>query len=117
MAGTDSAPFTIGDRVWFPANGTDAVDDQGTVLGLSDSAVYVRWDNGTHDQPENAPDGGEWEPFRASDLARVPVHVNYPHHPGWLSGCFACESGPCRCDPATDAPCESDYCQQASDED
>jgi hypothetical protein len=39
-------------------------------------------------------------------------HANYPHLPGRLYDCAACELGPCVCDPATDAPCVSDHCIQ-----
>jgi hypothetical protein len=28
----------------------------------------------------------------------VSNHINYPHEPGSLYGCFACEDGPCVCD-------------------
>jgi len=37
-------------------------------------------------------------------------HVDYPHHPGQLFDCPACESGDCVCVPATDAGCVSDAC-------
>lgn len=37
-------------------------------------------------------------------------HVDYPHCPGQLYMCFACEAGECVCDPATDAGCVSDEC-------
>lgn len=39
-------------------------------------------------------------------------HVDYPHLPGRLHDCFACEAGPCVCDPETDAPCVSEDCIQ-----
>jgi hypothetical protein len=44
-------------------------------------------------------------------------HANYPHRPGRLYDCAACELGPCTCDPATDAPCVSVHCIQTDDED
>ena len=37
------------------------------------------------------------------------MHVDYPHFPGRLYDCDACEYGPCECGPA-DAPCVSVYC-------
>ena len=42
-------------------------------------------------------------------VAYRPAHVDYPHLPGWLYDCEACESGPCTCD-ATTAPCVSRHC-------
>lgn len=41
------------------------------------------------------------------------THVDYPHEPGRLYDCPACEEGPCACDPETDAPCVSAQCVQA----
>ena len=41
------------------------------------------------------------------------VHVDYPHEPGRLSDCAACEDGPCVCNPDTDAACVSRECVQA----
>lgn len=42
-------------------------------------------------------------------------HVNYPHQPGRLISCEACEFGPCQCDPTT-APCTSQECVQSDDD-
>lgn len=39
-------------------------------------------------------------------------HVDYPHEPGRLYDCEACEIGPCMCGPG-DAPCLSENCQHA----
>jgi hypothetical protein len=109
------ARFAVGDRVYFPANGRASVDDTGAVVWLAGTiGVMVRWDNGEHDCPEDAPDGQPAEWFRPDDLLPVPTHAGYPHLPGRLPGCPACESGPCRCDPATDAPCVSDFCELAA---
>jgi hypothetical protein len=41
------------------------------------------------------------------------THADYPHLPGRLYDCDACEFGPCECDPETDAPCVSVHCVQA----
>lgn len=45
------------------------------------------------------------------------THVNYPHQPGYLFDCHACETGPCVC--AGDeslAPCVSTRCERPDDE-
>lgn len=40
-------------------------------------------------------------------------HVNYPHDPGYLWDCPACELGPCRCEGHLElAPCVSRNCTQ-----
>jgi hypothetical protein len=41
-------------------------------------------------------------------------HVNYPHWPGYLFDCAACENGPCMCQRDTEhlAPCVSSECVQ-----
>uniref|UniRef100_UPI003F496327 hypothetical protein n=1 Tax=Amycolatopsis sp. CA-096443 TaxID=3239919 RepID=UPI003F496327 len=59
------------------------------------------------------------EPAGRAVLRYEPKHSDYPHEPGRLPGCFACQYGPCLCDPETDAPCASEYCQQdrADDDD
>lgn len=44
-----------------------------------------------------------------------PEHADYPHEPGRLDGCEACETGPCECNPETDAPCVSGECVQADE--
>lgn len=41
-------------------------------------------------------------------------HVDYPHEPGRLHDCYACESGPCVCT-VESAPCVSDECTQTCD--
>lgn len=40
-------------------------------------------------------------------------HVDYPHLPGRLFDCEACEAGPCVCNVATDATCVSRQCVQS----
>lgn len=55
------------------------------------------------------------------------LHVNYPHEPGYLIDCPACENGPCECsgpcpshpdcwcdgnNSAHRAPCVSTSCEQ-----
>jgi hypothetical protein len=42
-------------------------------------------------------------------------HANYPHHPGYLPSCVACEHGPCVCssDPEHLAPCVSSTCERS----
>jgi hypothetical protein len=40
-------------------------------------------------------------------------HANYPHEPGALYDCLACENGPCVCD--GDAGCVSDECTYVID--
>ena len=42
-------------------------------------------------------------------------HVDYPHDPGRLYDCAACEQGPCTCTD-TDAPCVSAYCTHVDSE-
>lgn len=42
-------------------------------------------------------------------------HVDYPHQPGRLYDCPACELGDCECDPG-DAPCVSIHCVQADED-
>jgi hypothetical protein len=39
------------------------------------------------------------------------MHADYPHFPGRLYDCAACELGPCEYDPTTDAPCVSIDCK------
>lgn len=46
----------------------------------------------------------------------VPAHVDYPHEPGRLLDCCACEHGPCVCDPQQHAPCVSIHCVQRDDD-
>lgn len=41
------------------------------------------------------------------------MHANYPHHPGYLMGCDACEFGPCQCEPGS-AQCVSLVHEEAS---
>lgn len=36
-------------------------------------------------------------------------HVDYPHMPGTLYDCYACEDGPCVCEPG-DYGCASQHC-------
>lgn len=36
-------------------------------------------------------------------------HVDYPHEPGTLYDCYACEDGPCVCEPG-DYGCASQHC-------
>ena len=44
-------------------------------------------------------------------------HVSYPHQPGYLFDCDACESGPCVCDGDNSlAPCVSARCEKPSDD-
>jgi hypothetical protein len=38
------------------------------------------------------------------------MHADYPHEPGWLYDCAACEFGPCMCGPGT-ASCLSIDCK------
>lgn len=45
------------------------------------------------------------------------VHADYPHNPGRLYDCEACEQGECVCNPETDAPCVSVNCVQADEDD
>jgi len=52
---------------------------------------------------------------RAAD-ALAQRHVDYPHEPGRLVECPACEFGPCQCDPTT-APCVSRECVQDGEPD
>lgn len=44
------------------------------------------------------------------------LHVDYPHAPGYLYDCLACEHGPCQCTDehgrALYAPCVSAECWQ-----
>lgn len=41
------------------------------------------------------------------------VHTDYPHEPGLLYDCAACENNECRCTP-TSAPCVSRECMHGS---
>ncbi len=38
-------------------------------------------------------------------------HVDYPHTPGTLCDCMACEYGECVCDATGNGYCVSEYCQ------
>lgn len=40
------------------------------------------------------------------------MHIEYPHQHGRSWDCAACTTGPCVCNPETDAPCVSDFCTQ-----
>lgn len=42
-------------------------------------------------------------------------HVDYPHHPGQLYDCPACERGECMCTDSS-GPCVSVYCAHPESE-
>jgi hypothetical protein len=53
------------------------------------------------------------DPIRDFNPIHLP-HADYPHEPGRLWGCEACEEGPCTCGP-NDAPCISVECTNLDD--
>lgn len=50
-----------------------------------------------------------------TDVTSDMQHIDYPHEPGRLHDCYACESGPCVCT-VESAPCVSGDCTQTERE-
>lgn len=68
-------------------------------------AIMVAHDNGDH----SACDERGCDIAAQRESATASGHVDYPHVPGYLYGCDACESGPCVCsEPCNEGQCITD---------
>lgn len=78
-------------------------DDHNSIFEARDgSTIVVSWYEDS------------WEWFAYS--ARISGHVDYPHAPGYLWDCEACELGPCKCeDTLGNAECVSVNCTRIID--
>lgn len=97
------------------------LDLTGTVVRIADSYLI----NPEHNvgAVESVSEGQAWIVFPGGTGNGFPVealdmieHVDYPHNPGRLPDCPACELGLCTCNPETDAPCVSVHCEQEESE-